>query len=143
MIVPFLYFSVFHLFIWGFNKDFSHSTVSSFLSLKLVELAGSGPVQYPWSFVTPILFHRGQPSYGGDRKIFEVMTSTLPKGTLGSVASRTSLKTGIDCRYSGRVCISCSTSDNSQVTLVTDPVISHEWVNDMIVMWNYLPTFTS
>jgi hypothetical protein len=23
----------------------------------------------------------------GDRKIFEVMTSTLPKGTLGSVAS--------------------------------------------------------
>jgi hypothetical protein len=25
--------------------------------------------------------------HGGDRKIFEVMTSTLPKGTLGSVAS--------------------------------------------------------
>ena len=46
MIVPFLYFSVFHLFIWGFNKDFSHSTVSSFLSLKLVKLAGSGPVQW-------------------------------------------------------------------------------------------------
>jgi hypothetical protein len=33
------------------------------------------------------LFHNGQPSHGGDRKIFEVMTSTLPKGTLGSVAS--------------------------------------------------------
>jgi hypothetical protein len=46
MIVPFLYFSVFHLLIWGFNKDFSHSTVSSFLSLKLVKLAGSGPVQW-------------------------------------------------------------------------------------------------
>jgi hypothetical protein len=28
------------------------------------------------------IFHSGQPS-----KIFEVMTSTLPKGTLGSVAS--------------------------------------------------------
>jgi hypothetical protein len=28
-----------------------------------------------------------QPSHGGDRKIFEVMTSTLPKGTLGSLAS--------------------------------------------------------
>jgi hypothetical protein len=41
---------------------------------------------YPWSFVTQI-FHNGQPSRGGDRKIFEVMTSTLPKGTLGSVAS--------------------------------------------------------
>ena len=41
---------------------------------------------YPWSFVTQI-FHNGQPSHGGDSKIFEVMTSTLPKGTLGSVAS--------------------------------------------------------
>jgi hypothetical protein len=39
-----------------------------------------------WSFVTQI-FHNGQPSHGGDRKFFEVMTSTLPKGTLGSVAS--------------------------------------------------------
>jgi hypothetical protein len=38
---------------------------------------------YPWSFVTQI-FHNGQPSHGGDRKIFEVMTLTLPKGTLGS-----------------------------------------------------------
>jgi hypothetical protein len=33
------------------------------------------------------IFHNGQPSHGGDRKIFEVMTSTLPKGTIGSVAS--------------------------------------------------------
>jgi hypothetical protein len=41
---------------------------------------------YPWSFVTQI-YHNGQPSHGGDRKIFEVLTSTLPKGTLGSVAS--------------------------------------------------------
>ena len=40
---------------------------------------------YPWSFVTQI-FHNGQPSHGGGRKIFEAMTSTLPKGTLGSVA---------------------------------------------------------
>jgi hypothetical protein len=40
---------------------------------------------YLWSFVTQI-FHNGQPSHGGDRKIFEVMTSTLSKGTLGSVA---------------------------------------------------------
>ena len=36
---------------------------------------------YPWSFVTHI-FHNGQPSHGGDRTIFEVMTSTLPKETL-------------------------------------------------------------
>jgi hypothetical protein len=41
---------------------------------------------YPWSFVTQILY-KGQPSRGGDRKTFEVMTSTLPKGTIGSVAS--------------------------------------------------------
>ena len=30
---------------------------------------------YPWSFVTQI-FHNGQPSRDGDRKTFEVMTST-------------------------------------------------------------------
>jgi hypothetical protein len=30
-------------------------------------------------------FHNGQPSHDGDRKIVEVMTSTLSKGTLGSV----------------------------------------------------------
>jgi hypothetical protein len=30
---------------------------------------------YPWSFVTQI-FHNGQPSHDGDRKTFEVMTST-------------------------------------------------------------------
>jgi hypothetical protein len=41
---------------------------------------------YPWSFVTQI-FHNVQPSHGGDRKIFQVLTSTLPKGTLGSVAT--------------------------------------------------------
>jgi hypothetical protein len=41
---------------------------------------------YPWSFVTQI-FHNGQPSHGGDRKIFEVMTSTLSKETLGSITS--------------------------------------------------------
>jgi hypothetical protein len=41
---------------------------------------------YLWSFVTQI-FHNGQPIYGGDRKTFEVMTSTYPIGTLGSVTS--------------------------------------------------------
>jgi hypothetical protein len=41
---------------------------------------------YPWSFVSQI-FHSDQRSHGGDRKIFEGMTSTLSKGTLGSVAS--------------------------------------------------------
>ena len=33
------------------------------------------------------IFHNGQPTHGGDRNAFEVMTSTSPKGTLGSVAS--------------------------------------------------------
>jgi hypothetical protein len=41
---------------------------------------------YAWLCVTQI-FHSGQSSHGGDRKIFEVKTSTLPKGTLGWVAS--------------------------------------------------------
>jgi hypothetical protein len=37
-------------------------------------------------FVTQI-FHSGQPTHGGDRNVFEVLTSTLPRGTLGSVGS--------------------------------------------------------
>jgi dTDP-glucose pyrophosphorylase len=48
---------------------------------------------YPFSFVTQII-HDDQPSHGGDREIFEVMTSTLPKGTLGSVASLNSSMSG-------------------------------------------------
>jgi hypothetical protein len=36
---------------------------------------------------TDIPYHSGQPGHGGDRSIFEVMISTLSKGTLGSVAS--------------------------------------------------------
>jgi hypothetical protein len=51
---------------------------------------GPGSVYDKWniscSFVTQT-FHNGQPSHGGDRKIFEVVTSTLPIGILGSVAS--------------------------------------------------------
>jgi hypothetical protein len=31
---------------------------------------------YPWSFMTQI-FHNGQPFHGGERKTFEVMTSSL------------------------------------------------------------------
>jgi hypothetical protein len=41
---------------------------------------------YTWSFVIQI-FHNVQPSHGGDHKMFEVMASTLPRGTIGSVAS--------------------------------------------------------
>ena len=44
---------------------------------------GPGSGTYPWSQI----YHNGQPSNGTDRKIFEVMTSTLPIGTLVSVAS--------------------------------------------------------
>ena len=43
--------------------------------------------RYPWSCVTHIFYINGQPSHGGDRKTFEVMTSTYPRGTLVSVAS--------------------------------------------------------
>jgi len=41
---------------------------------------------YPRSFVIQI-FHNVQPSHGGDRKTFEVITSTKLRGILGSVAS--------------------------------------------------------
>jgi hypothetical protein len=41
---------------------------------------------YPWSFATQV-FQNVQPSHGGVRKILAVMTSTLPKETLGSVSS--------------------------------------------------------
>jgi hypothetical protein len=44
----------------------------------------NGP--YPYSFVIQI-FRSGQPSYGDDRKIFQVMNSNWPPETLGSVAS--------------------------------------------------------
>jgi hypothetical protein len=33
------------------------------------------------------IFRNDQPSHGGDRKFSEVMTSTLPKGTFGLVAT--------------------------------------------------------
>jgi len=36
---------------------------------------GLGSVYDKWSFATQI-FHRGQPSHGGERKTVEVMTST-------------------------------------------------------------------
>ena len=41
---------------------------------------------FPWSFVTQI-FYNGNPSRGDDHKTFEVMTSTYPIGTIGSMAS--------------------------------------------------------
>jgi hypothetical protein len=44
---------------------------------------------YPWSFVTQI-FHNGKPSHGGNRKTFEVTTSTYQFNQdepIGSVAS--------------------------------------------------------
>jgi len=36
---------------------------------------GPGSAYDKWSFVTQII-HSAQPSHGGDRKTFEVMTST-------------------------------------------------------------------
>jgi hypothetical protein len=37
--------------------------------------------------IAPLVSYNGQPSYGGDRKIFEVKISTEPLGSLGSEAS--------------------------------------------------------
>jgi hypothetical protein len=47
---------------------------------------------------------------------------------------RTPLKTGGDLIWSGRVSSSCSTSGTRRVNLVTNPVISHEWVEDREVL---------
>ena len=49
---------------------------------------GSGSAYDKWNISVIIvaqIFHNVQPSYGGNRSIFEVMTSSLPKGTLVSV----------------------------------------------------------
>jgi hypothetical protein len=48
---------------------------------------GPGSIYDKWNISVTQIFHNGQPSHGGDHKMSEVMTSTLPKGTLGSVAS--------------------------------------------------------
>jgi hypothetical protein len=49
---------------------------------------GPGSVYDKWNIsVVKQIFHNGEPSHGGDRKMFKVMTSTLPKGIIGSVAS--------------------------------------------------------
>jgi hypothetical protein len=45
-------------------------------------------------------------------------------------ATRTPLKPEENSGASGKVSSSCSTSDTRRVTLVTNPVISHEWGND-------------
>jgi hypothetical protein len=47
---------------------------------------GPGSVCDKWN-ISVVICDTDIPSHGGDRKIFEVMTSTLSKGTLGSVAS--------------------------------------------------------
>jgi hypothetical protein len=39
------------------------------------------------SHIYSITVNQLEPSHGGNSKFFEVITSTLPKGTLGSVAS--------------------------------------------------------
>ena len=55
-------------------------------------------------------------------------------------AARTPLKTGGELRCCGRVSISCSSSDTHLVSLVTNPVISHEWGEDHEVehIWRHL-----
>jgi hypothetical protein len=47
---------------------------------------GPGSVYDKWN-ISVVICDTDIPSHGDDRKIVEVMTSTLPKGALGSVAS--------------------------------------------------------
>ena len=39
---------------------------------------GPGIVYDKWNISVTQIFHNGQPNHGGDRNIFEVMTSALP-----------------------------------------------------------------
>jgi len=56
--------------------------------------------------------------------------STKHKYKTKDRVTRTPLKIGGELRCSGRVNSSCSTSDARRVNLVTNSVISHEWVQD-------------
>ena len=49
-------------------------------------------------------------------------------------ATRTPLKTGVDLGCSGRVSSSCSTCCKCRLTVVTNPVISHERGKDREVL---------
>jgi len=47
--------------------------------------------------------------------------------------TRTPLKIGDERKCSGRISSSCSTCGTRRVTLVTNPVVYHEWGKDRIV----------
>ena len=49
-------------------------------------------------------------------------------------ATRTKLETEGELRCSGRVSSSCATCNTRRVTIVINPVISHEWGKDPIVI---------
>jgi hypothetical protein len=49
-------------------------------------------------------------------------------------ATRIPLKTGDEPMFSGKVSSSCTTSGTRRATLVTNPVISHEWGKDQVML---------
>jgi hypothetical protein len=59
---------------------------------------------YLWSIMTQI-FYNVQPSHGGDRNIFEVMTSTLPRGILAEGLSSPSVFSGVHVTRSLVLCV--------------------------------------
>jgi hypothetical protein len=80
-------FGIFKLFLWTTENRVRSNYCTS--GIRRVNLATNSVISrewgkdrevlttsgtYPWSFVTQI-FQNGQPSHGGGRKIFEVMTS--------------------------------------------------------------------
>ena len=56
--------------------------------------------------------------------------STKPTYKTKDLVTRTPLKAEGERKCPGRVGSSCSTNDTSRVSLVTSPVISHEWGKD-------------
>ena len=57
--------------------------------------------------------------------------------------TRTTLKTRCELRCSGRVGSYCSTSGARRVTIVTNPVISHEWGKNYLCLWEVILSFTN
>ena len=76
--MTFLQMGVYRVYVWiaynNYFTNYSETCLNRILSIhergkdqKVFTTSGT----YPWSFVTQI-FHNGQPSRGGDRKIYSV-----------------------------------------------------------------------
>jgi hypothetical protein len=83
--------------------------------------------QNPLKDVDPRVFTR---MWRTDGSVTISLRNFVGEGITKDRVTRTPLKTRGELRCSGKVSSSCSTSCTHSVNLVTNPVISHEWVKD-------------